>query len=180
MIFLKYLISSLEKYVLDCCFGQGFQLGQNLIVVVFNHLILGLLLSNSSLNVRYPHLKHLIVESLSFRILVIFEPLNVQIYTVLRLNELDIPSAQINVCLFVNDFCFFQQNLAVLLLDVYISDSHLFVKIFNFILYLKDLLLIFLLLFKASHHKVSQLLLKILTFFLLSFDSSLSFPNKIL
>lgn len=148
--------------------------------MVFNHLILGLLLSDSSFNIRYSHLKYLVVKSFSFRILVIFEPLNVQIYTVLRLNELDIPSAQINICLFVDDFCLFQQNLAVLLLDVHISDSHLFVKIFNFILYLKDLLFIFLLLFQTSHHKVGQLLLEILTFFLLSFKPSLSFTDKIL
>ena len=121
----------------------------------------------------------MIVKSLGFRILVIFEPLNVQINTVLRLNELDIPPAEVNICLLVYNFCLLQQNLAILFFNINISHSHLLMKVFDNILNLKDILLIFFLLFQASHHKVSQLLFKVFTFFLLSFEPRFRFCYQI-
>lgn len=148
--------------------------------MIFNHLILSLLLPHCSLNISYPQLEHLIVKSLGFWILIIFESFNIKINTVLRLYKFHIPSTQIHVGFFLNDICFFEQNLTILFFDINIRHGHFFVKIFDFVLYLKDILLILLFFFEPSHHKISQFFFKIFSLFLLSFQSCFSFGNQLL
>lgn len=86
--------------------------------MIFDHFILSLLLSECSLYVLDPHFYCLIIKAICFRVLVIFEPLNVEIDAVLWLDVFDVPSAQINAWLFINNLSLFKGYSALILFDV--------------------------------------------------------------
>ena len=85
MIFLFFImeISSFEQDFVDSALGHHFQLSEDLLVVIFDHLVLALLLSQGSLQVGYPHLNVLLAVSVCLGILIALQPFNVEVDTCL-------------------------------------------------------------------------------------------------
>ena len=96
------------------------------------------------------------------------------------MNVLDISSTQIHTCFLLDDLRFFQGYFALTFFDINISQSHVFVQIFDFILNIKNILLVLFLFPQTPQNKISKLFTQVLTLLSLSLNRSFCFPNHFL
>lgn len=157
-----------------------FELREDLVVVVLDHLILCLLLPDCPFEIGDPEVKGLVVEPLCLCALILFEALDIEVDAVLRVDVFDVPAVEIGRCLLLDDVCLFEDYLALLLLDLHVGHRHLLVQILYLVLNLKDLLLEFLFLFQALHHEVGQLFGQVLPLLSLGLHTCLDLGNGVL
>lgn len=110
----------------------------------------------------------MLAKTVTLHILIVLQSLDVQIHAALGLNILDVSSIQVNTGFFVNNLSLFEGYLALALLDVHVGQSHILMQVLYLVLNIENILLVFLLLPQAPHHKVGKLLGQVLAFLSLS------------
>lgn len=118
-----------------------FELREDLVIVVLDHLILSMLLPDCSFEIGDPEIEGLVGESLRLCVLILFESLDIEVDAVLGVDVFDIPAVEIRSCLFLDDVCLLEDYLALLLLDLNVGHRHLLVEVFDLVLDLEDVLL---------------------------------------
>ena len=139
-----------------------FELGEDLVVVVPDHLVLRLLLPHCPLQVGDAEVQGLVGISLRLRVFVLLEAFDVEVDAVLRVDVFDVPAVEVGSRLLLDDICLLEDDLALLLLDLHVGHRHLLVQVLYLVLDLEDVLLQLLLLLQPLHHEASQLLRQVL------------------
>lgn len=103
--------SNLEENLLDGLLGDSFKLSLELVVLVPDHLVLGLLCSDRLLNLSHPCLNGLSQQSFALQVFLLLQPFNLKIHSRLRLQVLDVLPSHLHSRLLVNSLTFQQRSL---------------------------------------------------------------------